>query len=43
MTNEFVLEAINREFPDSVLSSSEPYGMLTLEIKKEDLKKQYLP
>ena len=39
MTNEFVLEAINREFPESVLSSSEPYGMLTLEIKKEDLKK----
>jgi predicted glycosyltransferase len=30
MTNEFVLEAITREFPDSVISSSEPYGMLTL-------------
>lgn len=39
MTNEFVLEAINREFPESVLNYSEPYGMLTLEIKKEDLKK----
>ncbi|MFB9121072.1 NADH-quinone oxidoreductase subunit C [Bergeyella porcorum] len=39
MTNEFVLEAINREFPESVLAVSEPYGMLTLEIKKEDIKK----
>lgn len=39
MTNEFVLEAITREFPESVISSSEPYGMLTVEVKKEDLKK----
>ncbi|GGG58077.1 NADH-quinone oxidoreductase subunit C [Epilithonimonas arachidiradicis] len=39
MTNEFVLEAITREFPDSVISSSEPYGMLTIEIKKDDIKK----
>ncbi len=39
MTNEFVLEAITREFPESVTSSSEPYGMLTIEVKKEDLKK----
>ncbi|WP_312088742.1 NADH-quinone oxidoreductase subunit C [Chryseobacterium sp.] len=39
MTNEFVLEAITREFPESVLSHSEPYGMLTMEIKKEDIKK----
>ena len=39
MTNEFVLEAITREFPDAVLNSSEPYGMLTLEIKKEEIKK----
>lgn len=39
MTNEFVLEALNREFPESVLSSSEPYGMLTVEIKKDDIKK----
>jgi len=39
MTNEFVLEAITREFPESVVSSSEPYGMLTIEIKKEDIKK----
>ena len=38
-TNNFVLEAISREFPDSVISSSEPYGMLTLELKKNDLKK----
>ena len=39
MTNEFVLEAITREFPESVISSSEPYGMLTIEVKKEDIKK----
>ena len=39
MTNEFVLEAITREFPESVISSSEPYGMLTVEIKKDDIKK----
>jgi NADH-quinone oxidoreductase subunit C len=39
MTNEFVLEAITREFPDSVISSAEPYGMLTIEVKKEDIKK----
>lgn len=39
MTNEFVLEAISREFPESVISSSEPYGMLTIEIKKDDIKK----
>lgn len=39
MTNEFVLEAINREFPDAVISSSEPYGFLTIEVKKEELKK----
>lgn len=37
MTSEFVLEAIKREFPESVIESSEPYGMLTLEVKKEDL------
>lgn len=39
MTNEFVLEAIEREFSGSIINSSEPYGFLTLEIKKEDLKK----
>ena len=39
MTNEFVLEAINREFPEAVISSSEPYGFLTVEVKKEELKK----
>lgn len=39
MTNEFVLEAITREFPESVIASSEPYGMLTIEVKKEDMKK----
>ncbi|MDR2205403.1 MAG: NADH-quinone oxidoreductase subunit C [Flavobacteriaceae bacterium] len=39
MTNEFVLEAITREFPEAVLGSSEPYDFLTIEIRKEDLKK----
>ena len=39
MTNEFVLEAITREFPESVISHETPYDFLTLEIKKEDLKK----
>ncbi|MEC5393830.1 NADH-quinone oxidoreductase subunit C [Bergeyella sp. RCAD1439] len=39
MTKEFVLEAIKREFPDSVLHASEPYDLLTLEVKKEDVKK----
>lgn len=39
MTNEFVLEAISREFPEAVIASSEPYGFLTVEIKKEDIKK----
>ena len=38
-SNEFVLEALTREFQESILHSSEPYGMLTLEIKKEDIKK----
>ena len=38
-TNSFVLEAISREFPESIIDNSDPYGMLTLEIKKEDLKK----
>ena len=39
MTNEFVLEAITREFPDSVISNETSYDFLTLEIKKEDIKK----
>lgn len=39
MTNEFVLEAITREFPESIISSETPYDFLTLEIKKEDIKK----
>jgi len=41
MTSEFVLEAINREFPEAVISSSEPYGFLTVEVKKEELKKVF--
>lgn len=38
-TSSFVLEAITREFPEAVISSSETYGFLTLEIKKEEIKK----
>ena len=39
MTNTLVLEAINREFPDAVVQSSEPYGFLTIELKKSEIKK----
>ncbi|AQX06908.1 NADH-quinone oxidoreductase subunit C [Elizabethkingia meningoseptica] len=39
LTNELVLEAISREFPEAVISSSEPFGLLTIELKKEELKK----
>jgi NADH-quinone oxidoreductase subunit C len=39
LTNELVLEAISREFPEAVLNSSEPYGLLTIELKKEETKK----
>lgn len=39
MTNEFVLEALTREFPEAIIDSAEPYGMLTIELKKEDIKK----
>lgn len=39
MTNEFVLTALQREFPDEILSYAEPYGMLTVEVKKDAVKK----
>jgi NADH-quinone oxidoreductase subunit C len=39
LTNNFVLEAISREFPESVLGTTETYGMLSIEIKNGDLKK----
>lgn len=39
MTNEFVLEAIQREFPESIVQYSDSYGMLTIEIKKRRNKK----
>ena len=39
MTNEFVLEALTREFPESIIESSEPYGLLTIEVKKDDIRK----
>ena len=34
-----MLEAITREFPESLISYATPYDFLTLEIKKEDIKK----
>ena len=39
MTNDFVLEALKREFPESIVQHSEPYGMLTVEVRKNDAKK----
>lgn len=39
MTNEFVLEALTREFPEALLSYSTPYDFLTVEVRKEDIKK----
>ncbi|NAW51148.1 NADH-quinone oxidoreductase subunit C [Elizabethkingia argentiflava] len=39
MTNELVLEAISREFPEAVVDSSTPHGLLTIELKKEEIKK----
>lgn len=39
MTNDFVLEALKREFPESIVKHSEPYGMLTVEVRKNDAKK----
>lgn len=39
MNSEFILEAIDREFPDVILDASESYGILTIEIKKSEIKK----
>lgn len=39
LTNDLILEAINREFPEAVLNSIDSYGMLTLELKKDEIKK----
>jgi len=39
LNNELVLEALTREFSDSIIESSEPYGLLTVEVKKSDIKK----
>lgn len=39
MTNDFVLEAITREFPDSVIRSSIEYDTLNVVVKKSDIKK----
>ena len=39
MTNDFFLEAINREFPEAILSTKDSFGMMTVEIKKDKIKK----
>lgn len=39
MNSEFILEAIDREFPDVILDASESYDILTIEIKKTEIKK----
>lgn len=39
MNSEFILEAIDREFSDVILDASESYGILTIEIKKTEIKK----
>ena len=41
MTNEFVLEAI-KKFPDAVIASSEPFGFLTIEVKKKNLRRLFI-
>jgi len=37
LTNPIVLEQIQQQFPDAVLNVSEPFGLLTLELKKQDV------
>jgi NADH-quinone oxidoreductase subunit C len=37
INNEFVVEALKSEFGDKLISVSDPYGMLTVEINTEDL------
>ena len=32
MNSEYILEAIDREFPEAILDASETHGMLTIEI-----------
>lgn len=39
MTNEFVLEALSREFSDAIIGAWEPYGLLTIEVGHKDVKK----
>jgi len=39
LTNELVLEAISREFPDAVIESYESFGILSVELRKCEVKK----
>lgn len=37
--SEMVLEAVKREFSEAVVEVSEPYGFLTIEVEKNEVKK----
>jgi len=39
LTNELVLDAISREFPDAVIESCESFGILSIELRKGEMKK----
>jgi len=39
LTNELVLEAISREFPKAVIDSYESFGILSVELRKDEVRK----
>lgn len=38
MNSPNCFENLEKEFPNAVISVSEPYGLLTIEVKKDNLK-----
>lgn len=38
MNSQIILEGLKKEFPNEVISISEPYGFLTIEVEKDNLK-----
>lgn len=38
MNSQIILEGLKKEFPNKVISASEPYGFLTIEVEKDNLK-----
>lgn len=38
MNSQIILEGLKKEFPNEVISISEPYGFLTIEVEKNNLK-----